>query len=290
MSDEMVTRTADSPAAATGDFGAAETLIDSLQGAAHLQDGALNNDVNYSNTGQEDYQYGAEPDIEAELRQSLYDNLLGDQPGSVPYERFREVNEQARQGREVQGQMERWSELIQQLEGSGFNSAADLQGALQRQNLEREEQQIKEQYAGFARDQMMPEDLADARADAEIQKMRYDRVMNRMSEYMVSQQMDQALQEFPYARRGQDMFYGLVQNGINPMDAAQYVHDNISGIVESMIPQLTQTIQSRMQQPVPIDTSYSNQQAVSQASPQQSRSTISTISRLLGIGRTPNQL
>ena len=186
--------------------------------------------------------------------------------------------------------MERWSELIQQLEGSGFNSAADLQGALQRQNLEREEQQIKEQYAGFARDQMMPEDLADARAEAEINKMRYDRVMNRMSEYMVSQQMDQALQEFPYARRGQDMFYGLVQNGVNPNDAAQFVHDNISGIVESMIPQLTQTIQSRMQQPVPIDTSYSNQQAVSQANPQQSRGAMSTISKLLGIGRSSNQL
>lgn len=286
----MVTRTADSPAAATGDFGAAEALIDSLQGAADPQDRALNNNDNYSNVGQEEYQYGAEPDIEAELRQSLYDNLLGDQPGSVPYERFREVNEQARQGREYQGQMERWSELIQQLEGSGFNSAADLQGALQRQNLEREEQQIKEQYAGFARDQMMPEDLADARAEAEINKMRYDRVMNRMSEYMVSQQMDQALQEFPYARRGQDMFYGLVQNGVNPQDAAQFVHDNISGIVESMIPQLTQTIQSRMQQPVPIDTSYSNQQAVSQTNPQQSRGAMSTISKLLGIGRSSNQL
>lgn len=291
MSDEMVMRTADSPAAATGDFGAAEALIDSLQGAADPNEWALNNgEENYDNAEQQTYQYGSDTDIEAELRQSLYDNLLGEQPGNVPYERFREVNEQARQGREYQQQMERWADLIQQLEGNGFNSAADLQYALQRQQLDREEQQIKEQYAGFARDQMMPEDLAEAKAEAEIQKLRYDRVMNRMSEYMVSQQMDQALQQFPYAKRGQDMFYGLVQNGINPMDAAQYVHENISGIVESMIPQLTQTIQSRMQQPVPIDTSYSNQQAVAQSDPVQPRSAMGTISRLLGIGRTPNQL
>jgi hypothetical protein len=291
MSDEMVMRTADSPAAATGDYGAAEALIDSLQGAADPNEWALNNDSEY------EYEYDAPADeydsgqdLESEVRQQLYDNLLGDEPGNVPYERFREVNEQARQGREYQQQMERWADLISQLEGNGFQSAADLQNALQQQHLQREEQTIREQYLGFARDEMMPQDLAEAKAEAEIQKMRYDRVMNQMSEYMVSQQIDQALQQYPYARRGQDMFNGLVQNGMNPHDAAQFVHDNISGIVESMIPQLTQTISSRMTQPVPIDTSYSNQQIVAQPDPVQSRSALGTISRLLGIGRTPNQL
>jgi uncharacterized protein YpiB (UPF0302 family) len=292
MSDEMVMRTADSPAAATGDYGAADALIDSLQGAADPNEWALNN------TGESEYEYDdpntieydSGDDLESEIRQSLYDNLLSDEPGNVPYERFREVNEQARQGREYQEQMERWADLITQLEGNGFQSAADLQNALHRQNLEREEQTIREQYSGFARDEMMPHDLAEAKAEAEIQKMRYDRVMNQMSEYMVSQQIDNALSQYPYARRGQDMFNGLVQNGMNPMDAAQFVHDNISGIVESMIPQLTQTISSRMTQPVPIDTSYSNQQVVSQTETQQPRSALGTISRLLGIGRTPNQL
>ncbi|CAB4145028.1 hypothetical protein UFOVP657_55 [uncultured Caudovirales phage] len=288
MSDEMVMRTADSPAAATGDY-AAEGLYDSPEGAADPNQWALNSDggseYEYADNG-----YDATPDVESEVRQQLYDNLLGDEPGSVPYERFREVNEQARQGREYQGQMERWADLITQLEGNGFQSASDLQNALQRQQLEQQEQTIREQYMGFARDEMMPQDLAEAKADAEIQRMRYDRVMNQMSEYMVSQQIDTALDQYPYARRGQDMFYGLVQNGMNPNDAAQFVHNNISGIVESMIPQLTQTITSRMSQPVPIDTSYSNQQVVSQPDPVQSRGAMSTISRLLGIGRSSNQL
>jgi hypothetical protein len=291
MSDEMVMRTADSPAAATGDYGAAEALIDSLQGAADPNEWALNEDSGYEYEYEAPVdEYDSGVDLESEVRQQLYDNLLGDEPGNVPYERFREVNEQARQGREYQQQMERWADLISQLEGSGFQSAADLQNALQRQQLEQEERTIREQYLGFARDEMMPQDLAEAKAEAEIQKMRYDRVMNQMSEYMVSQQIDQALQQYPYARRGQDMFNGLVQNGMNPLDAAQFVHDNISGIVESMIPQLTQTISSRMTQPVPIDTSYSNQQVVAQPDPVQSRSPLGTISRLLGIGRTPNQL
>lgn len=294
MSDEMVMRTTDSPAVATGDYGAAEALLDSIQGAADPQEWALNEEES------NDWQLGSDEDVytddgfepenlEQTLRQQLYDTLA-DEPGSVPYERFREVNEQARSGREYQERLERWSDVIQQLESNGFQSAADVQRALQEQQWQQQEDQIRSEYDQLMSQDIVSPELAQAQAEAEINKLRYDRLMNQMSEYMVTQQRESALQQFPYARRGMDMYEGLIQNGMNPMDAAEYVHNSVAGIVESIVPQLTGMLSERMQVPTPIDTSYSNQQVVSQPDPVQSRGALSSISRLLGIGRSPNQL
>ena len=295
MSDEMVMRTADSPAAATGDYGAAEALLDSIQGAADPNEWALNNEEsNEWQLGSDENTYDdvdvTPEDLEAQLRQQLYDTLADDQPGSVPYERFREVNEQARSGREYQERLERWSDVIQQLESNGFQSAADVQRALQEQQWEQQEQQVRAEYDQLMNQEVLSPELAHAQAEAEVQRMRYDRLMNQMSEYMVNQQRESALQQYPYARRGMDMYEGLISNGMNPMDAAEYVHNSVAGIVESIVPQLTGMLSERMQVPVPMDTSYSNQQVVSQPDPVQSRSALGTISKLLGIGRSPNQL
>jgi hypothetical protein len=294
MSDEMVMRTTDSPAVATGDYGAAEALLDSIQGAADPQEWALNDEEsNNWQLGSDEDVYtddGFEPEnLEQTLRQQLYDTLA-DEPGSVPYERFREVNEQARSGREYQERLERWSDVIQQLESNGFQSAADVQRALQEQQWKQQEDQIRSEYDQLTSQDIVSPELAQAQAEAEINKLRYDRLMNQMSEYMVTQQRESALQQYPYARRGMDMYEGLIQNGMNPMDAAEYVHNSVAGIVESIVPQLTGMLSERMQVPTPIDTSYSNQQVVSQPDPVQSRGALSSISRLLGIGRTPNQL
>jgi hypothetical protein len=292
MSDEMVMRTADSPAAATGDYGAAEALLDSIQGAADPQEWALNDYESDDSSEYEPYVDDAVDPVSLEnsLRQQLYDNLAADEPGAVPYERFREVNDQAKAGREYQDRLERWSDVIQQLESNGFQSAADVQRALQEQQWQTQEQQILSEYENLSQQDVISPELARAQADAEINKLRYDRLMNQMSEYMVNQQRESALQQFPYARRGMDMYEGLIQNGMNPTDAAEYVHNSVAGIVESIVPQLTGMLSERMQMPTPIDTSYSNQQVVAQPDPVQSRSALGTISRLLGIGRSPNQL
>lgn len=294
MSDEMVMRTADSPAAATGDYGAAEALLDSIQGAANPNEWALNETEsdNWQADSDDNTYDGVEyaEDLEATLRQRVYDSLSDNEPGSVPYERFREVNEQARQGRDYQDRLERWSDVIQQLESNGFQSAADVQRALQEQQWEQQEAQIRNEYQELSSQSVISPELAQAQAEAEVQRMRYDRLMGQMSEYMVNQQRESALQQFPYARRGMDMYEGLISNGMNPVDAAEYVHNSVAGIVESIVPQLTGMLSDRMQVPVPMDTSYSNQQVVAQPDPVQSRSALGTISRLLGIGRSPNQL
>lgn len=294
MSDEMVMRTADSPAAATGDYGAAEALLDSIQGAADPNEWALNETEsdNWQADSDDNTYDGVEyaEDLEATLRQRVYDSLSDNEPGSVPYERFREVNEQARQGRDYQDRLERWSDVIQQLESNGFQSAADVQRALQEQQWEQQEAQIRNEYQELSSQSVISPELAQAQAEAEVQRMRYDRLMGQMSEYMVNQQRESALQQFPYARRGMDMYEGLISNGMNPVDAAEYVHNSVAGIVESIVPQLTGMLSDRMQVPVPMDTSYSNQQVVAQPDPVQSRSALGTISRLLGIGRSPNQL
>lgn len=294
MSDEMVMRTTDSPAVATGDgYGAADALVDYVRDSASPDDSewALNSedsaDSDGAYYGEDDSSY----DVEADVRQRIYDNLLGDEPAAVPYERFREVNEQARSGREYQNNYEKWADVISQLESQGFQSAADVQAALQQQQLAGQETAIRQRYAELEAAELLHPEVAQAQAEAEVQKFRYDRVMNQMSEYMVSQQRQEALDAYPYARRAQNMVDGLIQSGMNPYDAAALVHDNVSGLVESIVPELTSMIQSRSYAPTPIDTSYSNQQAVVQANVPQPRSgAFSSISRLLGIGGNPNSL
>jgi hypothetical protein len=285
MSEEMVTRTADSPAAATGNVGGA--LIDFVRESSGSNDsgaGTLNQSAEQSNTPSEQVTSGLEQtSIQERVKRQLLDNVLPDkQPGNVPYERFKEVNDEAKQLRSAQEAYSKWADVIRQFEESGFSSAADVQKAYQEQQLQNQEAQIRERWMQEVNTNYMDPDMARVQAEAEVQKFRYDQVVGQMNSYMVAQQRESALQQFPYASRAVDVMDSLIQQGMSPMDAASAVHRQVTGLVESLVPQLVDMVANQQSAPTPIGSGDSANPVVPpQQSNQQNR--MSSITRLLGI-------
>lgn len=285
MSEEMVTRTADSPAAATGNVGGA--LIDFVREAAGPSEsgsGALNQSAEQSSTPSEQVSgVYDQSSIQERVKQQLLDNVLPDkQPGNVPYERFKEVNDEAKQLRAAQEAYSKWADVIRQFEESGFSSAADVQKAYQEQQLQSQEAQIRERWNYEVQNNYMDPEMARIQAESEVQKFRYDQVVSQMNSYMMAQQREQALQQFPYASRAMDVMDSLIQQGMNPMDAASAVHRQVTGLVESLVPQLVDMVTNQQSSPTPIGSGDSANPVVpQQQSNQQNR--MSSITRLLGI-------
>lgn len=293
----MVTRTTDSPAVATDFGGMSAALFGNQQVAdAGFDNEALN--VNEDQTADDsidvsDLSWLTESDSvndEEAVRQTIYDALgNGNQPKNVPYERFREVNEQAKQARSASDQYNQWSDVIQMLEQNGYKSGKDVQAALAAQAAEQQENAIRQRYVGMADNNIISYEVANAQAEAEILKHKNEQLVNTMSQYMVEQQKSQAYEQFPYARRAESVVESLIQSGINPLQAAEMVHGQISNLAETLIPEIAAMVASQRNVPTPIDTSNSAQPVVPA---QQSRSGVNlgSISRLLGIGRNPNNI
>lgn len=285
MSEEMVTRTADSPAAATGNVGGA--LVDFVRESSGSNDsgvGTLSNSTVDSNaqSPQLDSVFD-QNSIQERVKKQLLDSALPEkQPGNVPYERFKEVNDEAKQLRAAQEAYSKWAGVIKQFEESGFQSAADVQKAYEAQQQQNLESQIRERWDNEVNSNYMDPELARVQAESEIQKYRYDQVVSQMNSYMVSQQREQALQQFPYASRAQDVMDSLIQQGMNPMDAAAAVHRQVTGLVESLVPQLVDMVSNQQNTPTPIGSGDS---ANAMVPPQQNnpQNRLSGITRLLGI-------
>jgi len=285
MSDEMVTRTADSPAAATGNVGGA--LIDFVRESASPNESgneALNTSTDSnSSAAQTTESVFDQSSIQERVKKHLLDSALPEkQPGNVPYERFKEVNDEAKQLRAAQEAYSKWADVIRQFEESGFQSAAEVQKAYERQQQEAQENQIRERWDREVSNSYMDPELARVQAEAEIQKMRYDQVVGQMNSYMVAQQREQALQQYPYASRAQDVMDSLIQQGVSPLDAAAAVHRQVTGLVESLVPQLVDMVTNQQTTPTPIGSGDSAGAVVPpQQNNQQNR--LSGITRLLGI-------
>jgi len=285
MSEEMVTRTADSPAAAPGNVGGA--LIDFVRDSAGPNDSgemALNSSTSSNDVSQQttDSVFD-QSSMQERVKKHLLDSALPEKaPGNVPYERFKEVNDEAKQLRNAQEAYSKWADVIKQFEESGFQSAADVQQAYKQQQEQALESQIRERWQNEVNSNYMDPELARVQAESEIQKYRYDQVVSQMNSYMVSQQREQALQQFPYASRAQDVMDSLIQQGMNPMDAAAAVHRQVTGLVESLVPQLVDMVSNQQNTPTPIGSGDS---ANAMVPPQQNnpQNRLSGITRLLGI-------
>jgi hypothetical protein len=284
MSEEMVTRTAESPAAATGNVGGA--LIDFVRDSSGSNDsgvGTLNESTSDNNAQPQTDSVFDQSSIQERVKKQLLDNVLPEkQPGNVPYERFKEVNDEAKQLRAAQEAYSKWADVIRQFEESGFQSAAEVQKAYQEQQQQNQESQIRAKWENEISNNYLDPELARVQAEAEIQKMRYDQVVGQMNSYMVAQQREQALQQFPYASRAQDVMDSLIQQGVSPMDAAAAVHRQVTGLVESLVPQLVDMVTNQQTTPTPIGSGDSANAIVPpQQTNQQNR--LSGITRLLGI-------
>jgi hypothetical protein len=135
----------------------------------------------------------------------------------------------------------------------------------------------------MAQSNIISSDAAQISADLEIQRMKYDQLVSQMEAANRIQQMDQAFRDYPYARRGERIVNNLVQRGMNPLEAASYVHEEISNMAESLVPELASLFEAQQQAPIPIDTSQSAQPLVQDATPVRGSNGI--FSRLMGISK-----
>lgn len=285
-------RTADSPAAATGDMGVGSAILDHVRQAATAdnQDWALNESENdYESSGNtevsNDEEWNSALELysaEEQVRQRLLENLGRTEPEAVPYERFREVNEQAKSAKEYQTRYDQWADVIQQFEENGFNSASDVKRALEAQQEQLAEQQIRDKWVNAQSEQYLDPQLADAQAEVEIQKYRYEKLNQQVNSALTQQQRNAALTEYPYARRAIQMVDNLITSGLNPREAASQVHSQVEGLIESMVPELAELVAKQRRAPTPLSTANSAQPVVRPSEPvRQSSSGI--FSRMLGI-------
>jgi hypothetical protein len=300
MSDEMVMRTTDSPAVATeGSLSSIYLQSDNSSYAENAPDDmALNSQE--SNTSDDDLSWieeylGNSSDTDSvspdnEIRQRLFD-ALGNQTDvpSVPYERFREVNEQAKASKDAAENYGKWSEVIDRLKEQGYQSAEDVNRALREQAVQQQEYEIRSRYEQHANEIGIDPALARTQAEVEIQKQRYDSLVSTMSDYMRTNQREQAMSQFPYARRGEMVVDNLIKSGVDPVSAAEIVHNQIVNLTESLVPEITAMIAQQRSVPTPLDTSLSAQPVIPQPNPQKQNG-FGRITSLLGIGRNPNSL
>lgn len=288
MSEEMVTRTLDSPAEAPDTRGFSQLLVDSTSSANEDNGASALNSTEETGDVQDfswlDDLVDTTPDPQDAVRQRLAETLGAQRtPENVPYDRFREVNEQAKAAKEQATNYEKWADIITALEADGYKSGQDLKDAWSRQQEAANENQIRQKYIDMAQSNIISSDAAQISADLEIQRMKYDQLVSQMEAANRIQQMDQAFKDYPYARRGERIVNNLVQRGMNPLEAASYVHEEISNMAESLVPELASLFEAQQQAPIPIDTSQSAQPLVQDATPVRGSSGI--FSRLMGISK-----
>lgn len=267
MSDEMVMQTPDSPAGAT-DGGLGEAFSSFIQDAAGpdlAAEGALNAGA-------------SEIDTDA-----LINNLLGveeDQPGAVPYERFREVNERAKAADSVSSELNAWQSVIDEFKSQGFNSAADVQRALAEQQQYAQEAEIRDRYERLQQANVLDGPSAYAQQEAELTRVRYERQMAEVQSYMLEKQTNEAMSAYPLAQRAPELVQNLIATGVDPANAAAQVHNMVRVTAQALLPDLTNRLKS-----AGAVTPMSNGRSAAQAQSAPRQNNVSTLSQLLGISR-----
>jgi hypothetical protein len=291
MSEEMVTRTSDSPAEASDNIGLSSLLTNDSSYANEPETAPA---LNTADDTSETLDFSWLDDIEVEatdpqdlVRQKLTEALSAQKtPESVPYDRFREVNEQAKAAKDVASQYEKWATVIQALEADGYSSGSELQNAWAQKQQQVNEDQIRQKYMQMSEANILSEDAARISADFEIQRMKYDELLGQVEQAKQSQALEQAFKEYPYARRGEQIVHNLVKRGIDPIEAVTYVHTELANMAESLVPELASMFEAQKNVPIPIDTAESAQPLVQETTP--TRGFGGVFSRLMGIGRNNN--
>lgn len=273
MSDEMMIPTPESSTGASDGYGVGNAILDAVRGAADL-DSVSTTGVNDSatvpveqSTNNDDFGY---------LSQPVNDTK---EPGPIPYDRFREVNDKAKSYSE---RLDKWADVISQFEQQGFQSAADLQRAIQQQQVQAQEESIKQRYRELESQDLIDPATAQLQLDAELQKFRYEQAMAEVSQFMVQREREQAVQMYPLAQKANHMVDSLVNAGIKPSDAVRMVHEQIQSLQQSLVPELTKQVVQGQRTPTPQSQAGSAAPVVggTQQSPRRMG-----LSELMGINR-----
>ena len=273
MSDEMMIHTPDSSTGASDGYGVGNAILDAVRGAADY-DSVSTTGVNDSATVP--VEQSTNDDNFGYLSQPVSDTK---EPGPIPYDRFREVNDKAKSYSE---RLDKWSDVISQFEQQGFQSSADLQKAIQQQQVQAQEESIKQRYHELESQDLIDPATAQLQLDAELQKFRYEQAMQEVSQFMVQREREQAVQQYPLAQKASHMVDSLVSAGVKPSDAVRLVHDQIQSLQQSLLPELTKQVVQGQRTPTPQSQAGSAAPVVggSQQSPRRMG-----LSELMGINR-----
>ena len=291
MPEEMVTRTTDSPAVDSGDNGLGNAVSDYIRENAGPDD---NSQWATSEQAGQDAEYGGNDSSEIDYT-DVVDDILGLQydnqnqyqaepnsPQPVPYERFREVNERARAADELESKLGRWGRVIEQFEQQGYQSSDDIDRVMEQQQQSAYENQIRNRYQQLADSQIIDPAVAQMQQEAEIAKYRYEQQMSQVQGYMLMQQRDVAVQQFPLAQRAPGLVDNLIQAGFDPMDAAQAVHEQVRTIAQSLAPEIASRMNQTKRAPQPMGNGQAARMAPTGGGNGQGRTSLGA---LLGITR-----
>jgi hypothetical protein len=243
LSDEMMIHTPDSSTGASDGYGVGNAILDEVRGAADYDTYStegVNDDAmvpaEYDSATDDGFDYLSEP-VE-----------VSSEPGPIPYERFKEVNDKAKS---YSDRYEKWADVIQQFEQQGFQSAADIRRMQQQQQVEMQEESIRQRYHELQAQELVDPATAQLQLDAELQKFRYEQAMQEVGQYMAQKEREQAVQQFPLAQKASHLVDSLVNVGIKPTEAVKMVHEQIQSLQQSLLPELTKQVVQSQRTPTP---------------------------------------
>jgi hypothetical protein len=272
LSDEMMIQTPDSSAGASDGYGAAGAILDAVREAADSEYVSTNG-VNDSADVPADY--FADDDTLGYLSEQASDTS---EPGPIPYDRFREVNDKYKNSSD---RLSKWDDVIQQFEQQGYQSAEDVQRALAQQEQQAQEQAIRQRYHDLTQQELVDPNTAQLQLEAELTSLRYKQAMAEMNQFMAQREREEAVQRYPLAQKAGHIVDRLITTGVKPSDAVKMVHELTHGLQQSMRQEVTQQVNQGQRTPTPVSQASSASAVV--GGTQQNTTGRRSLSSLLGI-------
>ena len=278
MSDETMIPTPDSSAGASDGYGIGNAILDEVRNAADYDSFSTPGVNDGADVLADDSAYDWSQD------QSHITEANDNDRGPIPYDRFREVNEQARSARQ---ELDQWNDIIQEFRQQGFNSAADLRKAAVQREAQMQEESIRTRYRDLEQQELIDPQTANLQLEAELERFRYQQAMAQVSQYMIQQERQTAVTQYPLAQQAPAMVESLINRGVPPQEAVKITHEQIANLRKSIQSDVTKQVAQGRNSPMPTGRGNSAQPVVNGNMPQGGRMSLSA---LMGIGRNRNSV
>lgn len=278
MSDETMIPTPDSSAGASDGYGIGNAILDEVRDAADYDSFSTPGVNDGADVLADDSAYDWSQD------QSHITGANDNDRGPIPYDRFREVNEQARSARQ---ELDQWNDVIQEFRQQGFNSAADLRKAAVQREAAMQEESIRTRYRDLEQQELIDPQTANLQLEAELERFRYQQAMAQVSQYMIQQERQTAVTQYPLAQQAPAMVESLINRGVPPQEAVKITHEQIANLRKSIQSDVTKQVAQGRNSPMPTGRGNSAQPVVNGNMPQGGRMSLSA---LMGIGRNRNSV
>jgi vacuolar-type H+-ATPase subunit I/STV1 len=174
------------------------------------------------------------------------------EPGPIPYTRFKEVNDQLRELKQMKEQE------AQVLREFGFNNLEEMRQAAALEQQRMEEQNIASYFQRQVDEGELDEQTASLRQAVEMERLQIARERAQLQAYLVQQERANALASNPAAQQAQDMVDDLIASGLPPQLAVQKVAQMVERF--NLAAQTQAVKQNQSVAPAPMSTSNQSAQ------------------------------